>query len=232
VKWKGLNSKREFPIIKNWTSKMLKEREDEEIKHEGFGRGYPLERPKWDLGSKVQEGATDEKEDERDVFQTEDDIKDFMEDYLKKVEDMAKSIRSVLMKRKQIPGQLSRSTVLNTVNTQCEIFLNVKLSSNIQTEVDVGDDERIQDATFWDMAVKCMEEVEKIVKEQEEHVGNMYVPNFSQFVAEVEKSHGDASTTANWSAINMDEDIPTFSLGISPIRRPVSAPCKILNHCV
>ena len=44
---KNIKTPRSFPIIKEWTTELLRDRETAEILHGGFGMGYPRDGPEF-----------------------------------------------------------------------------------------------------------------------------------------------------------------------------------------
>jgi hypothetical protein len=219
---------RETPIIKGWTTEMLREREDKEISLGGFGRGYPRlppQPPQKDAGMighdvpllqpmlpMPQPAQPDQPAQSPDfgVFEA-DSLKVFIEDHLKDAEIIALHVRRFLQRIQDAPKHFVANSIVQKVSMEIETMMKMKSheeSPHIQqnTQSSFEDVEDASQQEFWAQAVKVMEEISKTKKVTQSYD----LPSFSLGLSQEDfwKDVNDVVKDVNDMPVDKENDMP------------------------
>ena len=127
----------------------------------------------------------------------------FLDKYINEGRELAMSIRKFIGRIKTAPAELSDNGLFKRVNEAVEKMLNVKISPIGSTQrQQTQEEESDSQVQFWKQAEKCIQEIEITIKEKAKK----------------------ESPTHSFGVQERDIfDIPSFDLGISPIRSPTAA---------
>ncbi|KAL3637274.1 hypothetical protein CASFOL_019573 [Castilleja foliolosa] len=199
-----------YPSLKNWTYKLLREREQLELKSGGFGFGFPEGRLK-KTGSEENQGK---KRTSSIPTSTPDSCidepltaKNFADKFLKEAKVMAESMSKIMSMLESAPQEIMDNMILKHVISQTEQMMGFcKPKTTPQKKPDVAMSDSQEDREFW---------------------GN---PEVMAIIEELERT---ACKRQNFKSYL--DDYPTYDLGISnegmqvgsegPVEEGMSAEC-------